>query len=71
MADDERKPLIPITGTPADQLNLPRGCAFAARCPECRKICLRKKPPRVNIGPGHFSECWLNRASYAGLEARS
>ena len=68
LMDDERKPLVPIVGTPVDLLNLPAGCAFGARCPECRKICLRKKPPRVPVGPGHFAECWLRVPG--GSEAR-
>lgn len=56
-SDGEEK-LIPIEGQPVDQLNLPKGCSFAARCDECMKICLREKPPLVEVGEGHTAECW-------------
>ena len=52
--------LIPIEGTPIDLLNPPKGCNFAPRCSECRKICLRAKPPFSDMGDGHISACWLH-----------
>ena len=52
--------LIPIEGTPIDLLNPPKGCNFAPRCSECRKICLREKPPFSDMGNGHISACWLH-----------
>ncbi len=52
--------LIPIEGTPIDLLNPPKGCNFAPRCKECRKICLRQKPPFADYGDGHVSACWLH-----------
>ena len=33
--------LVPITGTPVDLLNMPRGCSFSPRCPHTMKICSR------------------------------
>lgn len=51
--------LIPIEGTPVDMLNPPEGCGFCSRCENCMKICLRKEPPTVDLGNGHFSKCWL------------
>ncbi len=57
--DDERARLHPIEGTPVDLLCLPAGCAFAPRCNDCMKICLRERPPEVEIGDGHTSTCWL------------
>ncbi len=52
--------LIPIEGTPIDLLNPPKGCNFAPRCSECRKICLRAKPGFTDLGGGHISACWLH-----------
>ena len=52
--------LIPIEGTPIDLLNPPKGCNFAPRCAECRKICLREKPGFTDMGDGHISACWLH-----------
>ena len=57
---DTHERLIPIEGTPIDLLNPPKGCNFAPRCKECRKICLRQKPPFADFGDGHISACWLH-----------
>ena len=58
--EDSHERLIPIEGTPIDLLNPPKGCNFAPRCKECRKICLRQKPPFADFGDGHISACWLH-----------
>ena len=57
---DGHERLIPIEGTPIDLLNPPKGCNFAPRCKDCRKICLRQKPPFADFGDGHTSACWLH-----------
>lgn len=51
--------LIPIEGQPVDLLNPPKGCGFAPRCQSCMKICLAKKPPRMDFDGLHYSRCWL------------
>jgi len=56
----EKRPLIPIEGTPVDQLALPEGCAFAPRCESCMKVCLRQQPPVFTCDDGHTSACWLH-----------
>ena len=58
--EDSHERLIPIEGTPIDLLNPPKGCNFAPRCKDCRKICLRQKPPFADFGDGHTSACWLH-----------
>ncbi len=58
--EDGHERLIPIEGTPIDLLNPPKGCNFAPRCKDCRKICLRQKPPFADFGDGHTSACWLH-----------
>ena len=66
--EEGRERLVPIEGTPIDLLNPPQGCHFAPRCSHCRKICLRQKPPFVQVGEGHISACWLHFKGQAGKE---
>ncbi|MCC8105504.1 MAG: ABC transporter ATP-binding protein [Clostridiales bacterium] len=54
--DDDSKRLSPIHGLPPDPTNLPEGCKFGPRCPECRGEC-GKDPAMVEIEPGHFVRC--------------
>ena len=63
---DSNDRLHPISGTPVDLLNLPQGCAFAPRCEDAMKICLRRRSPRVNVGKGHTAACWLNEKPESG-----
>lgn len=51
--------LQPITGTPIDLLNMPKGCAFAPRCDAAMKICITDRPQRVQINENHASSCWM------------
>ena len=52
--------LIPISGTPINMLNLPKGCAFCARCDSAMKICLSEPPEELWINDEHKAACWLN-----------
>ena len=56
--DDEK--LEPITGTPIDLLNMPKGCPFAPRCDAAMKICLRERCQRMEINEYHQAACWMN-----------
>ena len=58
-ADGSKERLVPIAGTPINLLNMPKGCAFCARCDEAMKICLEEVPPQVQVPDGHFASCWL------------
>lgn len=51
--------LTSIPGTPPDLVNPPIGCAFAARCEHCMKICKSKQPPVFDLGNKHEASCWL------------
>lgn len=51
--------LTSIPGTPPDLLMPPKGCAFAARCHQCMKICHEELPPEFTLGEGHAASCWL------------
>ncbi len=55
-----KEKLVPILGTPINMLNLPKGCAFCARCSECMKICLTEKPEELVINENHKASCWMN-----------
>lgn len=59
-ADSDGKKLQPITGTPIDLLNMPKGCPFAPRCENALKICIHEKPERIIINEDHASTCWMN-----------
>ena len=52
--------LQPITGTPIDLLNMPKGCPFAPRCAAAMKICLRERCERMIINEDHAAACWMN-----------
>ena len=58
--DSDGGKLQPITGTPIDLLNMPKGCAFAPRCDAAMKICLREKCERIQINDMHQAACWMN-----------
>jgi oligopeptide/dipeptide ABC transporter ATP-binding protein len=51
--------LRPIEGTPPDLFNPPIGCPYFARCPHAMRTCERNHPPRFDVGPEHYSRCWL------------
>ena len=52
--------LKPITGTPIDLLNMPKGCPFAPRCDAAMKICIRERCERMQINDNHAAACWMN-----------
>ena len=59
-AENNGQRLEPITGTPIDLLNMPKGCPFAPRCEAAMKICLKEKPVRMLINDDHMATCWMN-----------
>ena len=59
-ADSDGSRLQPISGTPIDLMNMPRGCPFAPRCEEAMKICLRRPCQRLQINENHAAACWMN-----------
>ena len=52
--------LQPITGTPIDLLNMPKGCPFAPRCDAAMKICIHERCERMEINDSHAAACWMN-----------
>ena len=58
--DSDGSRLHPITGTPIDLLNMPKGCPFAPRCDAAMKICMRERCQRMQINEWHQAACWMN-----------
>ncbi len=54
---DFSKPIDPIKGEPPSPLDLPEGCPFQDRCPECGEICRRERPSLHPVGPDHEVAC--------------
>ena len=59
-AETAGQKLRPITGTPIDLLNMPKGCPFDPRCDAAMKICLRERCERMQINDMHQAACWMN-----------
>lgn len=47
-----------IEGSPPDLANIPKGCAFAARCDLADATCRTQAPPIRALGPRHRAACW-------------
>jgi oligopeptide/dipeptide ABC transporter ATP-binding protein len=56
---DSRQRLTAIDGQPPDLSSLPRGCAFAARCPSVFDRCRSEAPPEFNLDGRRTARCWL------------
>jgi len=46
-----------IKGLMPDPANLPTGCKFHPRCPECTERCMTENPKAVELTPGHYCRC--------------
>jgi oligopeptide/dipeptide ABC transporter ATP-binding protein len=55
-----RERLTAIEGQPPDLMRLPRGCAFAPRCPDVMERCREQAPPETAVTAGHATRCWLH-----------
>lgn len=64
-----KEKLVPIAGTPINLLNMPKGCAFCARCDSAMKVCLDQIPPELQMPDGHFASCWMNVKNHNYVEA--
>jgi peptide/nickel transport system ATP-binding protein len=53
------KALVPIPGAPPNLIALPPGCAFAARCPITKPVCVEILPILHAAAAGHVSRCHL------------
>ncbi len=66
--DNMKEKLVPIAGTPINLLNMPKGCAFCARCDNAMKICLEEVPPELPLPDGHYASCWMNVVNHNYVE---
>ncbi|MCR5031472.1 MAG: ABC transporter ATP-binding protein [Lachnospiraceae bacterium] len=57
---NQKEKLVPIGGTPINLLNMPKGCAFCARCSEAMKVCLEAVPEEIKLSESHYASCWMN-----------
>ncbi|MBQ9612038.1 MAG: ABC transporter ATP-binding protein [Lachnospiraceae bacterium] len=55
--DEDVEWLSPIEGLPPDPTDLPEGCKFSPRCPNCTKECRHWDVHLDEIAPGHFVRC--------------
>lgn len=49
----------PLEGEIPSPLDLPKGCPFASRCPNCSERCLTEKPELKEVEHGHWVACHL------------
>lgn len=50
--------LVPIRGMTPSLVNLPKGCAFAPRCPRASDLCRSQKPEREALGETRSLRCF-------------
>ncbi|WP_024294681.1 ABC transporter ATP-binding protein [Lacrimispora indolis] len=55
--DGEIKDLYSIEGTVPPLGDMPKGCRFSGRCPDCMERCKTQEPPPVEEGT-HEVSCW-------------
>lgn len=46
-----------LEGDIPSPLNMPTGCPFQTRCPECKDLCKQQKPELVEHDPNHYVAC--------------
>ncbi|MFC4166342.1 ABC transporter ATP-binding protein [Teichococcus aestuarii] len=55
--DGPRRPLAAIPGGVPEPWAMPRGCAFAPRCPRRAAACEAAPPPLAEVAPDHRAAC--------------
>jgi peptide/nickel transport system ATP-binding protein len=58
--------LTQIMGTVPNLIDPPTGCRFHPRCEFATKQCENERPPREEMKPGHWVECWHPQGSLSG-----
>jgi peptide/nickel transport system ATP-binding protein len=58
--------LTQIKGTVPNLISPPSGCRFHPRCQFATQQCSNERPPREEIKPGHWIECWHPQGSLSG-----
>jgi len=57
--EETRTELASIPGAPPDLFVPPPGCAFAARCHNAMRVCLREDAHPELLEDGHMVACWM------------
>ena len=58
--NNRKMELKPILGLMPDPTNLPKGCAFAPRCPYATESCMIEPPPEIKLSETHSVVCVLH-----------
>lgn len=61
--EGENERLETIKGLMPDPTELPIGCKFNPRCPNCMPECCKISPKTIEVSPGHFVKCILYQES--------
>lgn len=56
---DHRGQRVVPRGDPPSAIDLPPGCHFAGRCPECTSRCRERRPELKDMGGGHMAACCM------------
>ena len=64
--DQEAERLQEIPGIVPALTSLPKGCAFAPRCPLAEEKCRQEYPPYEQKAAGHWAACWRSDAVTGG-----
>lgn len=56
--DEDKADLIAIKGAVPNPTELPKGCAFAPRCPDARPLCEQQSPALLNQTDNTQVRCW-------------
>ena len=59
MDPDHKKQRIVLQGDIPSAIDLPAGCPFADRCPQCQAQCRESKPELKDVGSGHMVACHM------------
>lgn len=54
----KEKRLKPIDGLMPEPTDLPKGCKFHTRCPDCMEICREQSPAETEVENGHRIKCF-------------
>lgn len=58
---DFNKPIHTLEGEVPSPLDLPGGCSFHTRCPECKPRCSQERPEMYAVAPDHRVACHLQQ----------
>ena len=64
--DGDKQRLNPIVGSPPDMAALPTGCSFHPRCRMATDECRASLPPRLEMVPGRYAECFRAQEVFDG-----